>query len=349
MKCISLQFKAPYAVDFVDAPVSEPAEDMLLVRTRMSAISAGTEMLVYRGQVPGELALDPSISALTGRFAYPVKYGYALVGQVETAGNRIDPKWVGRTVFAFHPHETLFAAGQDEVIPIPESISAENALFLPNMETAVNFIMDARPMIGEQVIVFGQGIVGQLTTALLSRFPLKNLVTLDRYAFRREKSLQAGAGVSLDPNDAEAGNRIKRLLANNSPDATADLIFELSGNPAALDQAIELAGYNSRIVIGSWYGTRKAALNLGGAYHRNRIQLISSQVSTLAPELLGRWSKARRFECAWEMIRQVQPAELITQRFKFADAANAFDLLDRQPENALQIVLNYDEGKDGQP
>ena len=120
-----------------------------------------------------------------------------------------------------------------------------------------------------------------------------------------------------------------------------DLCFEVSGAPEALEQAIAVTGFAGRVVIGSWYGQKRAALDLGGRFHRSRIRLISSQVSTLAPALSGRWSKARRFELAWEMLRQVRPSRWITQRFPVEQADEAYRLIDQRPGETIQVLLTY--------
>jgi threonine dehydrogenase-like Zn-dependent dehydrogenase len=286
--------------------------------------------------------VDETISALAGEFSFPLKYGYAAVGQVTAVGTDVAPEWQGRLVFAFHPHESYFLGSPAELIPVPSTLLPEEAAFLPNMETAVNFLMDGQPLIGEQVAVFGQGIVGLLTTALLARLPLASLVTLDRYPRRREESLVLGAQASLDPETPDALARLHSLLEEECSYIGADLTYELSGNPTALDQAIAATGFNGRVVIGSWYGQKRADLHLGGRFHRSRIRLISSQVSTLAPEWTGRWSKSRRLQVAWRMLQQVNPAHLITHRFPIAQAAQAYALLDQHPEEAIQVILTYE-------
>jgi 2-desacetyl-2-hydroxyethyl bacteriochlorophyllide A dehydrogenase len=308
----------------------------VLVQTLRSAISPGTEMLVYRGQFPAGLVTDETISALSGRFAYPLKYGYACVGRVIEAGSPEVAAWEGKQVFSFHPHESCFAASPQEIIPLPEDLPIDEAVFLPNMETAVNLVMDGGPLIGERVVVFGQGIVGLLAAGLLSRFPLDCLVTLDRYPLRRQASLQEGANHSLDPSLSESARQLEILFP-----VGADLAFELSGSPAALDQAIACTGFEGRVIIGSWYGQKRASLDLGGYFHRSRIRLISSQVSTLASALGSRWDKARRFQVAWEMIRRVRPARLITQRYPFEQAAQAYELIDQHAEETIQVVVDY--------
>jgi threonine dehydrogenase-like Zn-dependent dehydrogenase len=190
------------------------------------------------------------------------------------------------------------------------------------------------------VVIFGQGVVGLLTTALLARLPLASLVTLDRYPLRRQISLALGAHASLDPAEPQALGRLHAVLQQGQQGA--DLTYELSGNPAALDQAIAATGFSGRVVIGSWYGQKRADINLGGRFHRSRIRLMSSQVSTLAPEWTGRWSKARRLQVAWWMLAQVRPAHLITHRFPLAQAAQAYAMLDQHPDEAIQVILTYE-------
>jgi threonine dehydrogenase-like Zn-dependent dehydrogenase len=193
-------------------------------------------------------------------------------------------------------------------------------------------------MIGERVVVFGQGVVGLLTAAALARFPLERLATLDRYPLRQEASRQLGITACLDPAAPDTPARLHELF----PDG-ADLVYELSGVPAALDAAIDIAAFSGRVVVGSWYGRKRAALNLGGKFHRSRLRLISSQVSTLNPEVTGRWTKARRFAVAWDLLRQVQPERLITHRFPISQAAEAYRRLDQEPGSAIQVLLTYEQ------
>jgi threonine dehydrogenase-like Zn-dependent dehydrogenase len=209
------------------------------------------------------------------------------------------------------------------------------------METAVNFLLDGAPLLGEQVAVLGQGIVGLLTTALLASTPVSRLVSLDRLSLRRRASLELGAQASLDPGDPAAVENARAFLQGTSSYPGGDLIYEISGAPAALDQAIQIAGYSGRVVIGSWYGRKRASLDLGGRFHRDRIKLISSQVSSFAPEHLGRWDKARRFQTAWEWLRKLHPARLVTHRFPLHQAEETYALLDKHPEEVLQVIFTY--------
>ncbi len=334
MNSLSLSFDAPEQVTISETELSMPRNNQVLVKTHLSAISAGTELMIYRGEFPDDLPVDETISALSGDFNYPMKYGYCLVGQVIDFGRDVDPSWKDRLVFAFQPHASHFVASVGEIIALPDEISAEEALFLPNMETALSLVMDGKPSIGEDVVVFGQGMVGLLTAAILAQFPLAGLTTFDLHSLRRQASLQVGATDSLSPEELD---QVSALLPNG-----ADLAFELTGSPATLDQAIKVTGFAGRVVIGSWYGQKRVELDLGGRFHRSHIRLISSQVSSLAPEFTGRWSKQRRFAFAWEMLRRLKPARFITQRIPFERAEQAYRLLDQEPGQTLQVVLTYD-------
>lgn len=332
----SLVFEAPHQVSIRQEPLPPLPPDQVCVETLFSAISAGTELLFYRGQIPPNLSIDESIEALKGEFAYPLKYGYALVGQITQIGEAVSPEWQGQTVFAFHPHESHFHAHPHALMRLPPEVTPEDALFLPNMETAVNLVMDGAPRLGERVAVIGQGVVGLLTTALLAYFPLSDLTTFDRLSYRRQLSLQLGAEQSLSPPPLETNGLAMNLSGQY------DLVYEVSGSPAALDLAIALCGFDGRVVVGSWYGTKKAAVDLGGSFHRRRIRLISSQVSTIAPELSGRWNKARRFEVVWKMIQRLKPSRLITHRFDLAQAAEVYRLLaEGQDEGIVQVIFRY--------
>jgi len=341
MESQALYFTAPRRVSVRAETVPPPAFGQLLVQTLISAISPGTELLIYRGLAPEGLPKDETIAALGGGFDFPLKYGYAVVGRVIKLGRGVAPDWQGKLVFAFHPHESHFLATPDELLILAPDLEPEDAVFFPNMETAVTFLLDGQPLVGEQVAVFGQGIVGLLLTALLARWPLASLVTLDLHPRRRLLSESLGAHLSLDPGAPDTPARLRSHLQGPGPYPGADLTYEISGNPKALDQAIAATGFNGRVVIGSWYGRKKTELDLGGRFHRSRVQLIGSQVSSIPPGLSGRWNKSRRYQVTWRMLQEVKPARFITHRFPITRAAQAYELLDRNPADVVQVVLTY--------
>ena len=353
----TLFFTAPREIEIRDEPLPAPRADEVMVETLCSAISAGTEMLVYQGRFPRNLETDAAISGLRGRFEYPLAYGYACVGRVVEIGKSVNRDLVNRLVFSFQPHSSHFITTFDSLFPIPDSLSPDSACFLPNMETAVNLVQDGTPILGERVLVLGQGVVGLLTASLLGEFPLECLVTADRFELRREASKvegqrsRAARHASLDPSAPDFRSQITASLGSSSTDSGShlsgyapdgfDLTYELTGNPNALNDAIAVTRFSGRVIVGSWYGEKRAEIDLGGVFHRSRIKLISSQVSTIAPELSARWDKSRRFEVAWEALKRIQPERWITHHFPLSQAAQAYRLLDEKPEEAIQVIITY--------
>lgn len=343
-KALQLWFTKPFAVEVREQSLPMPAAGELLIKTLCSAISAGTEMLVYRGQIPGTMMLDASLDSLQSAANYPLQYGYASVGLVQQIGEGVDPGWTGKRVFSFQPHASHFLAAPASVIVVPDDIEPEAAVFLANMETAVNLVQDGAPAIGERVAVLGQGVVGLLLTGLLSRFPLVDLTVVDGIAARRAQALRAGARQAFAPEavvESVVVSSKETLQRESSSYTGADLIYEVSGVPEALNLAVSLSGYSSRIVIGSWYGSKSTVVPLGGEAHRNRLHISTSQVSTIAPQLTGRWDKARRFELAWDMIRQIRPQQLITHRAPLHEADVLYKLLHEAPGDVLQAIFRF--------
>lgn len=338
----SLYFTAPGQVTVQSEKLAPPGVREVLVQTILSAISPGTESVVFQGLAPENMEIDSTIGSLRGSFRYPFKYGYACVGRVTALGAGVSSEWLGSRVFAFNPHESHFIAPIDSLIILPESLSDDDAAFLANMETAVNFIHDGAPLMGESVVVLGLGVVGMLTLAQLVRFPLSHLFALDRYPLRWKIAAEMGDVLVLNAEDLAVTTDLQSALAERGfAKRGADLVYEISGSPDALNLAINAAGYHGRVVIGSWYGRKKSVLDLGGAFHRNRIQLISSQVSSLAPEISGRWTKQRRMELALDALKKVHPGKWITHRYSLQEADQAYQQLVLNPQETFQIVLTY--------
>ncbi|MEI6542277.1 MAG: zinc-binding alcohol dehydrogenase [Methylococcales bacterium] len=346
MSVRELWFTQPYHVEVRERSLPPLASGHIRVKNECSAISAGTEMLVYRGQLPSDISLDATLESLQHNQTYPLQYGYACVGRVEQIGAEVDSSWLGKRVFSFQPHASHFAATPEQVILLPDDIEPEAAVFLANMETAVNLVLDGSPALGERVLILGQGVVGLLVSSLLAQFPLTQLVALESLSLRKAQSLKFGVQQVFDPHLAADLASLEQLLhlpvqLSDTAKSGADLIYEVSGVASALNLAINLSSYAGRIVIGSWYGNKADNLNLGGVAHRNRLKFISSQVSTIAPEWSGRWDKPRRFDVAWDMIRRVQPQQMISHRVPLEQAPFLYSLLDQAPEEILQAVLTY--------
>ncbi|HET6315764.1 MAG TPA: zinc-binding alcohol dehydrogenase [Chloroflexota bacterium] len=317
-------FPRARTVEFRDEPLPLLQPGDVRIETIASAISHGTEMLVFRGQVPPELELD--LPTLRGDFAFPIKYGYACVGRVLEAGvdSALRP---GQPVFVLHPHQTRFVVPASLAVTLPDTLDPLLGVFLANCETAVNIMLDAAPRLGETVAVFGQGVVGLLVTQLLRRAGVGRLIAVDPIDARRELAHRVGADVALPPAEALA--------------LEADVSIEVSGNVAALQQAIDCLAFGGTVVVCSWYGTKPVALQLGGAFHRRRPRVVSSQVGSIDAALQPRWSYRRRLELARDLLSELELASLVSHRFALARAAEAYELIDQRPEETVQVVLTY--------
>ena len=317
-------FQAPGRIEVTDDDIPSPQPGEVLVRTIVSGISAGTELHVYRGDISERVLLDESLPSLQKPFRYPATYGYASVGEV------VDD---GRRVFAFQPHVSHYVADEDELYELPEDLSSEAAALWASVETAVNLVLDARPLVGERVLVVGQGVVGLATTSILSRFPLGELWTIEPIESRRAASERCGAASSFHPDEVNDAGVLERF----------DLTIELSGSAAGLNLAIGATGFEGRVVVGSWYGDKSVSVDLGTHFHRGRLQLliISSQVSHLGSPLLSRWTKARRMEVAADALSRLPAEAIITHRFPVERAADAYALIDERADACLQVLLTY--------
>src|SRR5215472_3282722 len=249
---------APRRVEIRELPTPRPDTGEVIVNTVCSGISSGTERLVYRGEVPADLALDDTIDALGGAFSYPFAYGYSCVGEVAS----------GQTVFAFHPHQDVFAARAGELIPLPP-IDPAPATLLPLVETALQVTLDAGTGYRDRVIVLGAGVLGLLTGLLLQSAGWRPLIA-EPQAWRR--AVASGLGVTTAAPE--------ELVKEKVP-----LVIDASGNPDAPAMALNLLAHEGTLLIASWFGTKPVVLPLGGAFHRRRLTIRSTQVSTMPARL----------------------------------------------------------------
>jgi 2-desacetyl-2-hydroxyethyl bacteriochlorophyllide A dehydrogenase len=343
-----LQFDAPRAASVGEESLEGPGEGEVLLRSECSGVSAGSELLLYRGEAPEGIALDESLPSLEGTIRYPLRYGYALVGRVAALGKGVDRMLLGRRAFVFHPHASHTVVKSSDLLILPEEIPPQRGVFLPNLETAINLLLDGAPLLGERVAVFGLGVVGLLTTLLLSRMLRGGVVGVEPQGYRRDlTSSLAPDALCLRPDALELPQlpgKSEEYGAMQEQYPGFDLVYELSGRPETLNEAIGATGFGGRIVLGSWYGTKRAPLELGGRFHRARLKVISSQVSTLAPEWSGRWNKARRMDTALRLLQELPLERLVTHQIAFGDAPEAFRRLAEGEPGLMQLVFRYEEG-----
>jgi len=301
------------------------------VHAVLSAISHGTELLVYRGEVDPDLPLD--LPTLAGGYGFPLKYGYASVGHIVALGRDVPGLREGDLVFALHPHQDEYVVAGSLVRRLPDGTTPEQGVFLANLETAINVVLDAKPRLGEVVAVFGQGVVGLLVTQLLRRSGAR-VVAVEPSAVRRSFAERCGAEAAVAPGD-------EQVITQLSGGRGADIAIDASGNPAALQRAIDRVAPEGTVVVCSWYGDKPVSLDLGGRFHRGRVRVISSQVGRVDPSLAPRWDRERRLGLAMDLLGELDLAELVTHRFAFARAAEAYSLLDGDPGETVQVVLDY--------
>ena len=335
MRARQLWFTAPGAVEIRDVEIGAPDEKAgeVLVKADLCGVSAGTESLLWRGEFPDSLLLDESLPALKRPADYPCSYGYSMAGRVPGRDNR---------VLAFAPHADRAVVEKGAWFDLPEGWEAERGILLPNAETALNLVLDAAPRMGERMVVFGLGAVGLMTLMMLSDFPLGRLVGVDPRSSRRERAREAITRASR-AGDVGGGAGDLRLLhpeqlAEDGGFGEFDGVVEASGRPEALGAALGAAGYDGRIVVGSWYGSKTVNLDLGLTFHRRRLRIVSSQVSTIAPGYRGRWNYRRRMKVAMDWLGKNGRASWITHRIPLANAQAAYELLDGTADY-FQIAL----------
>ena len=326
-------------VEIRESVLHPPKSGEILIKTLFSAISHGTEMLVYRGQVPKDLKLDLFIPTMEGSYAFPIKYGYSNVGEVVGTDPHKNSFKPGDIVFVHAPHETYYCVPAHLATPLSDEIPPKRGIFLANLETTINVVLDSGVHFGDNVVIFGQGVIGLLLVILFRRAGADKIFTVDRLERRRELSLLWGADFSYDPDDK---NFIESIIMHTKG-VGSDVVIEASGNPEVLNSALRVTAFQGTVVVVSWYGEKRTGLNLGNAFHRNRLVIKSSQVSNMDPTLAPRWSPKRRMDLALELLKEIPLEQLISHVYHFTEAAKAFDKIDRHPEEVIQVALEYGE------
>jgi 2-desacetyl-2-hydroxyethyl bacteriochlorophyllide A dehydrogenase len=334
LKARALWFTAPRTPALRDEAVPSPGPGEVRIQTIASAVSQGTELLVYRGEVFRDLPLD--LPTLRGSYAFPIKYGYAATGRVLDVGPGVDSLGAGDLVFVHHPHQEVFAVPATMPVRLPDDLDPLLGVFFANLETALNVVHDTPLHLGESAVVFGAGVVGLLVTRLLNLAGAGTVLVVDPLENRRKQALAAGADDTFGPEHVDG-----RIMAATDGRG-ADVAVEVSGAGAALRAAIDVVAIEGTVVVASWYGTKPVALDLGGRFHRGRTRLRSSQVGRTNPELAPRWDRNRHTETVLRLLPRLGLEDLISHRLPFDRAPEAYPLLDERPGEAVQIVFTYE-------
>jgi 2-desacetyl-2-hydroxyethyl bacteriochlorophyllide A dehydrogenase len=303
-------------------PLPRLQSDEALVRTLFSAISRGTERLVFNGEVGRSEWDRMRCPYQQGTFPFPVKYGYCAAGIV-AAGPR---ELVGQMVFCLHPHQDRFIAAASSLVPVPEGVPARRATLAANLETALNALWDAGVGPGDRIVVVGAGVVGLLVAALAARLPGAEVTSVDVEEGRRPLAQALGARYqhpAAAPNDA-------------------DVVFHASATSAGLATAINCAGFEGTIVEMSWYGQRPIEVELGGTFHSRRLKLVSSQVGHVSPSRRPRWTHRRRIEAALALTAGMPALDaLVAEEIAFEDAPQELPQILGPGRHGLAPVIRY--------
>jgi 2-desacetyl-2-hydroxyethyl bacteriochlorophyllide A dehydrogenase len=302
-QALALWVTGPRRAELRLEPLAAPQPGQVLVEARYSAISRGTERLVFEGRIPPSEHQRMRAPLQAGDFPFPVKYGYASVGRVVWGPEPL----LGHNVFCLHPHQSAYLVGADQVLPLPALVPAARAVLAANMETALNAIWDAELRAGDRVCVVGAGVVGCLVAYLAARHP--------------------GCAVSVVDVDARKAALVQSLGAAFALPAAApvecDVVLHASGAPAGLGTALAAAGSEARVVELSWFGDRRVELALGEAFHARRLDLRSSQVGRLPPAQTPRWTARRRLSLALALLADPLLDGLISAETAFTRAPEA--------------------------
>lgn len=296
------------------------------IQTIFSAISPGTERLVYSEKIPESLYCEMRCPYMGGKFPYPVKYGYSLVGRiVEGPDESVD-----KLVHILHPHQDQSVVRLEDVYPVPSTVPPRRATLASNLETAVNAIWDARVSIGERVVVVGFGAVGSLVARLLTLIPEVEVEVVETDAARRELAKQMEFEAY---SPAKMGDHF-------------DLAFHVSATAEGLQSAIESVDFEGRIIELSWYGTGSVSLQLGRTFHNQRKRIISSQVANIAPHQRPRWDHQRRKKLVFSLLKRSEFDSHITHTVAFSDLPEVCRQLQQGLTEGLSKLVEYSHSKE---
>jgi threonine dehydrogenase-like Zn-dependent dehydrogenase len=311
-----------------DEPLAPIADGELLVRAEFSAISRGTEALVFSGHVPPSEYTRMRAPFQAGEFPAPVKYGYCSAGIVESGA----PNWLGARVFVLYPHQTRYVIPQAAAHVIPPEVPTARAVLAANMETAINGCWDADPHRADRVTVIGAGTVGCLVAWVVRTTIGCDVELIDINPQRAEVAERLGIRFVPGATDVTS--------ATSQPDRT--IVIHTSGSEAGLRLALNLAAADGTIVEMSWFGDRDVALPLGEAFHSRRLTIKASQVGSIPPGRRGEWNYQRRMALALDLLKDERLDAVITGESAFADLPAVMPQVLGRPGNTLCHRIRYD-------
>jgi NADPH:quinone reductase-like Zn-dependent oxidoreductase len=315
---------APGEGEIRTEPLDTPSADDVVVRALYSGISRGTEALVFQGRVPPSEFQRMRAPFQEGSFPAPIKYGYASVGLIERGPRELRD----RTVFVLYPHQTRYVVPAQSVHVLPDDVPPERAVLTANLETAINGLWDARPHIGDRIVVVGAGTIGCLVAWLAGRIPGCDVELVDTNP--RREAIAHVFGVRFAPPDTVWEG--------------ADVVIHASGSPAGLELALKVAGFEATVLEMSWFGDQPVPLPLGEAFHARRLTLRSSQVGSIASSQRARWDARRRMQLALTLLTDDRLDVLITGESSFEELPVKMAELATDASDTLCHRIRYSPG-----
>lgn len=317
----SLWYVGPDRVEMRSEVLGPLPENHVQVRSIFSALSRGTESLVYKGLIPESEYTRMAAPFMGGKLPFPVKYGYSNVGRIELGPSEL----IGQLVFSLMPHQSIFQTELTNVLMIPTQIPVQRAVLAANMETALNAVWDVSPGPGDRIAIIGGGVLGSLVAYLCGHLP--------------------GAEVTLVDINPERAVLAKKLgVQFSSPESApkdCDLVIHCSATAAGLSTAIESAGEEATVLELSWYGANKIDVSLGGAFHSRQLRLQSSQVGHISSAHRPRWSHRRRLAAALSMLSDDRLDHLLTQPIRFESLPSQLPQIFSAQSSQLCCLIQY--------
>jgi 2-desacetyl-2-hydroxyethyl bacteriochlorophyllide A dehydrogenase len=337
--------RAPGDVALLEYDERSPEAGEVLVRTLYSGVSAGTELTAYRGTNPYVNKRWDERSRLFGAgeptFPYPLEgWGYEQVGRVEAVGPGVDGLAGGDLVWGAWGHRSAAVLPRDRLVGrvLPAGVAPVHGVFARIGAVALNALLDADVHVGETVAIFGQGVPGLLATQL-ARLNGGTVIVVDRLPRRLELARALGAETVIDASTTPAAERVREVTGGGG----ADVVIDLTGSAAALHEAIRSATYAARVVVAGFLQGDATGLRLGEEFHHNRIELVSSQIANVPARLAPRWTILRLERTIVDLhaAGRLELASLVSHVLPADRVAEAFRLLDDQPDEAVQVVLDF--------
>ncbi len=345
-------YNGPRQLKVENAPELQMKENEVRIQAICSGLSHGTEMNVYRGVAPFfRRKYDPDTRLFedadnTESWQYPIKscdpgvwyMGYASVGRVIEVGAEVKNIKVGDIVCSSAPHQSEVVKAENDVIALPDGIKPEYGIFLTNLITTFNGILDSHIKLGDTVVVMGLGVLGQLVAQMAKMSGAFKVYGIDMFDTRLEAALENGCDQVFNPKECSDIAKEIRKLTNNRG---ADVVIEVTGNSKALNEAVRIAAPETSVIALSWYQGMIKELDLSEEFHHNRIGIKQSQTNNIDPSFRNLWDNIRRTESCLKILGNLKLDNLITHKIPYDEVATAYEIVDKNPEKAIQVLITY--------